>query len=98
MKNIKTRLLVIMTFLLLSFFSLNAQDSTNTIEGTFTIYMPVNSKVKLELNDQQKLQISKSRQAQKNTEIYISGYKVIVMSQEKVDAEVKWPKYAILND
>lgn len=77
-------------------FSQGEQD-LDEIKGTFTIYTKSIKETNQTLNEDQLLEIESLRKDTEDFKTKIGDNKVLIMSREKMEADLKWPKYTLEN-
>lgn len=74
-----------------------AQTDESNFDGTFTIIVNSMKQNDLKITDHQKTQIEENRKQEEDFELHFDDFSILIMSREKMEAELKWPKYSLLN-
>ncbi|MEX1190912.1 MAG: hypothetical protein WEA99_02995 [Brumimicrobium sp.] len=92
---------IVLKIVTIAFISLTSelfsQENTD-IEGTYTVYITSLKKAKVNFNEDQLFEIEELRKETEDYKTKVDGIEVLIMSREKMEGNLKWPKYSLIKE
>lgn len=88
---------IVSVFLISTPISMHAQENPDLeeIKGTFTVYVKSQKEKHANFSEEQLLEIESLRKEAEDFKTSIGGFKILIMSREKMEANIKWPERTI---
>ena len=95
-KVLYNRILVVLIISIFPFIIKGQGNSDSSdISGTYTFQIESTKGANIEITDEIKSQIVENRREDEDYLLRIGDYSILIMSNQKMEAEIKWPKYSI---
>ena len=92
--NALFKLLVVLNMMVLPMVTY-CQTDDNIFEGTYTIKVSSVKQTDLKLSQEHKLEIEENRKENEDFLLRFDEFSILIMSREKMEADLKWPKYSL---